>query len=337
MSGRDVSLVLDVVGLEVEFVGRDGTCLRPVRGVDLQLSAGQRLGLVGESGSGKSLTALALMRLIRPPGYVHAERIVLQGRSLVELSADDAAPLRGAVISMIYQNPMSALNPVLTIGAQLVEALRVHEPVSRAIARRRAADILREVGFSDADQRMHDYPHQFSGGMRQRAMIAMALIAGPAVVIADECTTAVDNTTQARIVDCLRRMVSERGAAVIFITHDLELASDFCSDLIVMYAGRAVESGPIDLLYGTTSHPYSQLLQSSICRLDTDPTKPLAGIEGTPPKPGAVVSGCPFAARCARVMPICLETEPELTATLQRADHRTACHFVAMEHAPVPV
>lgn len=323
--------VLDVAGLRVEFAGRDGSHLRPVRGVDLQLTTGQRLGLVGESGSGKSLTALALMRLIRPPGHVYAERIVLRGQSLLDLSPDEAAPFRGAVISMIYQNPLSALNPVLTIGSQLVEALRVHEPVSRAVARRQAVEILREVGFSDAAQRMHDYPHQLSGGMRQRAVIAMALIAGPAVVLADECTTALDNTTQSRIVECLRRMVSERGTAVIFITHDLELASDFCSDLKVMYAGRIVESGPIALLHDVPLHPYSQLLRSSICRLDTDPAAPLHGIDGTPPSPGEVSVGCPFAARCPDVIDLCRETEPALVAASDRVDHLVACHVAALK------
>jgi ABC-type dipeptide/oligopeptide/nickel transport system ATPase component len=266
--------VLDIRNLTVGVPGRD-----LVRGVDLTLSAGERVGLVGESGSGKSLLSLAVMRLNPPPTRITSGAIHLAGRDHVTASERELRQARGAAVAMIYQDPLTSLNPVRTIGHQIVEAVRAHADVTRAAARRRAVDLLGEVGIPDPAIRIDAYPHEFSGGMRQRVVIAMALAAEPAVLIADEPTTALDVTTQARIIALLDRIVDEHGTAVLFITHDLAVAAGFCRRVEVMRRGRIVESAPTDEVFAHPRHPYTRGLLDALCTLDVDPARPLAVLD----------------------------------------------------------
>ena len=316
--------VLDVRGLAVEFPFRHGP-VTPVRGVSFTLDRRQRLGIVGESGSGKSLTALALMRLLPPPGRIAGGQVLLGGRDLTQLSEREMAAVRGGRIALVYQDPMSSLNPVHTVGRQIVEAIRIHEDVSRRVAHDRAVELLGDVGLPSPARRFESYPHQFSGGMRQRVMIAMAISAGPDVLIADEPTTALDVTTQARIIELLSRLVGERDMAVVLITHDLGLAASFCDDVHVMYAGRVVERSPAEPLFARPVHPYTEALLNAICRLDHDVDKPIAAIPGQPPLPQNLPGGCPFHPRCPHAIARCSAEEPD---THVLADGRTAeCHL----------
>jgi len=317
--------LLDVSGLVVEF-RRGGSAVRPVIGASFTLGARQRLGLVGESGSGKSLTALSIMRLLPPFGRIAEGQVLLDGRNLVQLSESEMAAVRGAGVALVGQDPMSSLNPVQTVGRQLVEAIRTHEKVGKRIARRRAVDLLAQVGLTNADERFDSYPHQFSGGMRQRVMIAMAVSANPAVVIADEPTTALDVTTQARIIDLFSTLVEERHMAVILITHDLGLAASFCDDIQVMYAGRIVERARPGPLFADPKHPYTEALLNAICRLDDDISKPIDAIPGQPPLPQSLPSGCAFHPRCPRAFERCSREVPTVRSL---PDGRTvACHLV---------
>jgi peptide/nickel transport system ATP-binding protein len=301
--------LLDVRDLVVEIPLRGGA-ITPVRGVSFVLNRRQRLGIVGESGSGKSLTALALMRLLTPPGRIASGEVLLAGQDLTQLSEREMSRVRGGKVSLIYQDPMSSLNPVHTVGRQITEAIRAHEDVSPREARRRAVDLLGEVGLSSPETRFESYPHQFSGGMRQRVMIAMAISTGPDVLIADEPTTALDVTTQARIIDLLDRLVEEHDMGVILITHDLGLAASFCDDVHVMYAGRIVERSPAAPLFARPVHPYTEALLNSICRLDYDVTKPIAAIPGHPPLPQQIPDGCPFHSRCPYSFALCTTVVP---------------------------
>jgi peptide/nickel transport system ATP-binding protein len=316
--------VLAVRDLAVEFPYHHDT-ITPVRGVSFALARQQRLGIVGESGSGKSLTALALMRLLPPPGRIARGEVLLDGRDLTRLSEREMAGVRGGRIAIVYQDPMSSLNPVQTVGRQIVEAIRTHEDVSRRVARARAIELLGDVGLRAPARRFDSYPHQFSGGMRQRVMIAMAISTGPDVLIADEPTTALDVTTQARIIDLLSRLVGERETAVILITHDLGLAASFCDDVHVMYAGRIVERGAAEPLFARPVHPYTEALLSAICRLDYDVTRPIAAIPGQPPVPERLPTGCPFHPRCPHAIARCSVDEPDVHVL---PDGRTAeCHL----------
>jgi peptide/nickel transport system ATP-binding protein len=308
-SPRPVEHVLDVRELAVEFPYHGGT-LRPVRGASFTVAAGQRLGLVGESGSGKSLTALSLMRLLPPPGRVAQGQVLMGGVDLAQLSERQMARVRGGRIALVVQDPMSSLNPVHPIGRQIVEAIRIHEDVSQRVARARAIDLLGQVGLPNPARRFESYPHQFSGGMRQRVMIAIAISAGPEVLIADEPTTALDVTTQARIMDLLSSLSEEREMAVILITHDLGLAASFCDDIQVMYAGRIVERSRPGPLFARPIHPYTEALLDAICRLDYDVSKPIAAIPGQPPLPQMLPSGCPFHTRCPHAFDRCTIEEP---------------------------
>jgi oligopeptide/dipeptide ABC transporter ATP-binding protein len=301
--------LLDVRGLEVEFPSHGGG-VRPVRGASFALAPRQRLGLVGESGSGKSLTALSLMRLLPLPGRIAAGQVLLRGVDLAQLSEREMARVRGGSVALVGQDPMSSLNPVHSIGRQIVEAIRAHEDVSQRVARGRAIELLGQVGLPNPARRYDSYPHQFSGGMRQRVMIAMAISANPDVLIADEPTTALDVTTQARIMDLLSGLVEEREMAVILITHDLGLAAGFCDDIQVMYAGRIVERSRPQALFSRPLHPYTEALLNAICRLDGDVTKPIAAIPGQPPLPGSLPSGCPFHTRCPHAFDRCVVEEP---------------------------
>jgi oligopeptide/dipeptide ABC transporter ATP-binding protein len=324
VAGTAERTALAVKNLVVEIT-TGGSAIRPVRDVSFDLAAGGRLGLVGESGSGKSLTALSLMRLLPRQARISGGTIELGNLDLATLSERAMARVRGGRIAIVYQDPMSSLNPVRTIGDQIVEAIRAHEPVSRSDARRRTVELLGHVGLPHAERRFDAYPHQFSGGMRQRVMIAMAVCAGPEILIADEPTTALDVTTQARIMDLLDMLIAERGMAVLLITHDLELAGSFCDDIQVMYAGRIVERGAAESVFADPVHPYTEALVASACRLDTDVATPIRAIPGQPPIPARLPSGCPFHPRCLYAAAVCSQEEPDLISV---AGHRAAaCHF----------
>jgi peptide/nickel transport system ATP-binding protein len=321
--------LLAVHNLRVALPGPGRSLIEPVRGVSLRLQRGRRLGIVGESGSGKSLTALALMRLLHPPARLGGE-VVLDGENLLQLSDRAMARVRAKRMSMVYQDPMSSLNPVFTVGKQIVEAIRIASDVSASVARARAIDLLGEVGVPEPHRRVDSYPHEFSGGMRQRVVIAMALSTDPDVIIADEPTTALDVTTQARVIDLLSRVVRDRGLAVILITHDLGVAAGFCDDVKVMYAGRFVESASVDTLYAQAAHPYTEALLSAVCRLDADVDRPMLAISGQPPLPGALPEGCPFHPRCPAAQTRCAQDAPAAVALDDGADGRFAeCHFAA--------
>ena len=323
-------VVLDVRDLVVEIAMPRREPIQPVRGVSFEVRPGRRLGIVGESGSGKSLTALSLMRLLPPRARIASGHVHLRGRDLAQLSERQMARIRGGQISTVYQDPMSSLNPLMPVGRQITEAVMAHERVGRREARERAIKVLGDVGLPQPERRIDDYPHQFSGGMRQRVMIAMAICTDPDVLIADEPTTALDVTTQARIMEMLGRIVEERRMGVILITHDLGLASSFCDDIHVMYAGRIVESGSAGSVLRTPAHPYSEALLDSICGLDRDVGRPIAAISGQPPLPHQLPSGCPFHPRCAHAQEICsVEPPPPVVVRQQVAE----CYFPVGEPA----
>jgi peptide/nickel transport system ATP-binding protein len=317
-------VVLEVRGLVVEIALPRRDPIRPVRGVSFDVRQGRRLGIVGESGSGKTLTALSLMRLLPPRARIAEGEVILGGRDLAGVSEREMARIRGGRISTVYQDPMSSLNPLMTVGAQITEAIAAHERVGRREARERAIDVLGDVGLPHPERRLDNHPHQFSGGMRQRVMIAMAICTNPDVLIADEPTTALDVTTQSRIMEMLGRIVEERRMGVILITHDLGLASSFCDDIHVMYAGRIVESGSARSVLRTPAHPYSEALLESICGLDRDVTKPIAAISGQPPLPHRLPSGCPFHPRCAYAQERCVQDVPEPAPVREQT---VECHF----------
>jgi oligopeptide/dipeptide ABC transporter ATP-binding protein len=328
MSGAG-DVVLSVRGLHVEFPGRGGM-VAPVRGVDLDLRRGARIGLVGESGSGKSLTALALLRLVRRPGRIRGQ-VLMHGVNLLDLPEREMVRYRGSRIAMVYQNPMSALNPVYSVGRQIAEAVRLARPeVSRRAARECAVELLHEVGVPDAGRRVDGYPHEFSGGMRQRVVIAMALAGEPDVIIADEPTTALDVTTQAKVIELLGALAARHALSVVLITHDLAVAAQFCDDINVMYAGRIVEYSDVHRFYRHPVHPYSQALMASICGMDTDVDAPIRAIAGYPPVPGQLPPGCSFAPRCAVAGDRCSVETP--TALNLGGGHQVECLF-ALERA----
>ena len=312
-------VALDVRGLQVEIDVRRGTPLRPVRGVSFAVRTGERVGIVGESGSGKTLTALALIRLLPPRVRIAGGEVLLGGRELTSLGEREMAGVRGGRLSLVYQDPMSSLNPLRTVGNQVAEAILAHESVGRKEARNRTVELLRDVGIPHAERRANDYPHEFSGGMRQRVVIAMAICADPDVLIADEATTALDVTTQARIMEMLSRIVDERRMGMILITHDLGLAAAFCDEIHVMYAGRIVERGDARSVFESPAHPYTAALLDSICTLDRDVSRPIAAIAGQPPLLQALPSGCPFHPRCLRAQNDCTVEQPPVTLRGTRA------------------
>ena len=318
--------VLSVKDLRVTFPSEDGV-VRAVRGIDFDLAAGEVLGIVGESGSGKSVTSLAVMGLL-PDSAKVAGSIELHGEELVGRSDAQMTRIRGHELAMVFQDPLSALTPIYTIGYQLVEALQVHQDLSRSAAEARAVELLELVGIPNARLRVRSFPHEFSGGMRQRVMIAMAIANDPDVIIADEPTTALDVTIQAQVLDVLRVAQGETGAAVIMITHDLGVVAGIADRVMVMYAGRAVETGSVDEIYSRPRMPYTIGLLGSVPRLDEQERRALVPIEGNPPSPLALPAGCPFAPRCPMVIDACHESEPELLpASVDGAasDHRAAC------------
>jgi oligopeptide transport system ATP-binding protein len=316
-------LLLDVQGLETQFNTPDGI-VYAVNGVSFSLKEGETLAVVGESGCGKSVTMLSVLRLIpSPPGKINAGQAVFRGQDLLRMSDDDIRGIRGAQIAMIFQDPMTSLNPVLTIGRQLEEPLALHMGMNKQQARERAAELLGMVGIPRAKDRLGDYPHQFSGGMRQRVMIAMALACNPQILIADEPTTALDVTIQAQIVELVKRLRDEIGMAIIWITHDLGIVAGLARRVIVMYGGYIIEESPVDELYINPQHPYTLGLLGSLPRLDDFEYHRLVSIEGQPPVLYKKPTSCPFAPRCKYVVERCLNENPMLEKVAP--DHRVAC------------
>jgi len=279
-----------------------------VNDVSFEIRAGETVGLVGESGSGKSVTAFSIMRLVQPPGRVASGRVLFKGRNLLDLPDREMREARGADISLIFQEPMTALNPVFTIGDQLVETLHVHKRATGRAARFKAIELLEAVRIPDSSARMRDYPHQLSGGMRQRVLIAMALACRPSLVIADEPTTALDVTIQAQILHLLREMKSAFGLSLLLITHDLGVVADTADRVAVMYSGRIVEDGPVRDVFHNPQHPYTRGLLASIP--GREPGRRLRGIEGTVPPLGALPSGCAFNPRCPDRFETCVRNTP---------------------------
>ncbi|MEU9503590.1 ABC transporter ATP-binding protein [Streptomyces sp. NPDC048196] len=316
--------LLDVRDLKVEFRTRDGVA-HAVNGVSYRVKPGETLAVLGESGSGKSVTAQAVMGILdSPPGRVTGGQVLFQGRDLLTLRKEERRRIRGAKMAMIFQDALSALNPVLSVGAQLAEMFTVHESTSRKEARGRAVELMERVGIPAARQRVGDYPHQFSGGMRQRIMIAMALALGPDLIIADEPTTALDVTVQAQVMDLLAELQRELTMGLILITHDLGVVADVADTIAVMYAGRIVETAPVHALYRAPAHPYTRGLLESIPRLDHKGRR-LHAIKGLPPSLTAIPPGCPFHPRCPLAQDVCRTDPPPLyEAGPGRA---SACHF----------
>ena len=305
-----MSALLELRRLAVSFATDDGT-VRAVDGIDLSLERGRTLGLVGESGCGKSVTSLAVMGLLPAENSKVEGEVRFEGRDLLGLGAREIRDLRGARLAMIFQEPMTSLNPSYTIGDQIMEAIQRHQGLSAAAARARAIDMLRLVRIPSPERRVDDYPHKLSGGMRQRAMIAMALACGPQLLIADEPTTALDVTIQAQILDLLRGLRRETGTAIILITHDLGVVAEMADDVAVMYAGQIVERAPVASLFARPEHPYTVGLLGSIPRLD-EKRERLPSIEGRVPDMTRPPAGCRFAARCPFVEPACRATMPAL-------------------------
>jgi peptide/nickel transport system ATP-binding protein len=319
--------LLEVRGLKTHF-HTDRGLFRAVDGIDFAVGRGRTVGLVGESGCGKSVTSLSVMGLVAsPPGEVAADSVLFDGREVLGLSADERRRLRGAAMSMIFQEPMTSLNPVHTIGQQIVEAILAHTALSPQAAKKRAIDMLELVRIPSAAQRIDDYPHRLSGGMRQRVMIAMALSCEPALLIADEPTTALDVTIQAQILDLLQDLQLRLGMAILIITHDLGVIAEVADDVLVMYAGKIVESAPVGALFADPQHPYTIGLLGSIPRLDVERER-LATIEGTVPSSNHQPAGCRFSPRCPFADRRCHAEPPPLR------DLGTA-HLVACWKAPV--
>ncbi|MEZ6187445.1 MAG: ABC transporter ATP-binding protein [Planctomycetota bacterium] len=312
MSEPTTQPVLALEDLRVRFKTDAGT-VHAVNGVNFHVAEGETLGVVGESGCGKSVTNMTVLRLIpTPPGEVTSGRILYRGQNLLELSNKQIRQVRGGKISMIFQDPMTSLNPFLRISKQLTEAIELHSDVTPEQARERAIQELERVGIPDAARRVDSYPHEFSGGMRQRVMIAMALCTDPDLLIADEPTTALDVTIQAQILEVLRRLQAEKGMSLILITHDLAVVAGMCSRVVVMYAGRVVEEAPVDALFEDPRHPYTIALLASVPRLDDPVGRHLNPIEGLPPKLAEEPTSCAFAPRCAYAEDRCRSELPPL-------------------------
>lgn len=303
--------LLEIDNLRVEFHTEDGV-VRAVDGISMSIEPGETVGIVGESGSGKSVSSLAILGLVpQPPGKIVSGRAMFDGRDLLRLSERQLADIRGNSIAMIFQDPMTSLNPFLTIGQQLTEVTRLHLHHTHAQAERHAIEMLERVGIPSPARRMGDYPHQFSGGMRQRVMIAMALACKPALLIADEPTTALDVTIQAQILELLKQLQQAEGTAIVLITHDLGVVANICRRVNVMYAGRFVEESPVDDLFARPRHPYTLGLLESIPRLDSA-KQSLTPIQGQPPDLMNVPSGCAFHPRCPNIVERCPQEVPPL-------------------------
>jgi peptide/nickel transport system ATP-binding protein len=316
--------LLEVRDLKVSFRTEDGV-IPAVDGVSLSLSEGETLGIVGESGSGKSVTMMSVMRLINDPNAHFEGEVVYRGRDLMKLTRDQIREIRGSGIAMIFQDPMTSLNPVYRIGWQIAEQIRAHEPISKQAAHARAIELMTAVGIPHAAQRVNDYPHQFSGGMRQRVMIAMAVSCNPDILIADEPTTALDVTIQAQILSLIRKLRDDFGTAVVLITHDMGVVADLADRIAVMYAGRIVEQGSRRDVFYDAQHPYTWGLLGSIARLDRPKPRRLSTIPGLPPSLLRLPQGCAFGDRCAHRFDRCDERPPLLARVGD--GHLDACHL----------
>ena len=302
--------LLEVKNLVVEFPNRHGT-LRALDDISFSIAPGEILGVVGESGAGKSLTGAAIIGLLEPPGRVASGQILLDGQRIDNLDADQMRRIRGRQIGAVFQDPLTSLNPLYTVGRQLVETILTHLPMNEQQARERAVDLLRQTGIPAPEARVDQYPHQFSGGMRQRVVIALALAAEPRLIVADEPTTALDVSIQAQIIALLKRLAKEKGAAVMLVTHDMGVIAETCDRVAVMYAGRIAELGPVSDVIHRPAHPYSRGLMGSIPAMDEDRER-LLQIDGAMPRLTAIPKGCAFNPRCTEVFGRCREERPDL-------------------------
>jgi len=315
--------LLEIKDLQTHFFTQTGT-VKAVDGISYEIEEGEVLGVVGESGCGKSVHALSIMRLVPdPPGKTIGGEIIFEGDNLLEIDESEMRNIRGNRIAMVFQEPMTSLNPVLTIGRQLTETAELHLDLNKQDALAHAADLLRRVGIPDAESRLKDYPHQFSGGMRQRVMIAMAMSCDPKIIIADEPTTALDVTIQAQILELMQDMAKEFGTALIVITHNLGVVARYAKRVIVMYAGKIVETGTAEEIYHNPKHPYTIGLLNSVPRLDETEKVKLEAIDGSPPNLAEVPVGCSFAERCRWANEKCLAEDPPLQTYSD--GHTTAC------------
>jgi len=324
LSDTTVAPLLEVHNLRVSFRTEDGV-VQAVDDLSLSVPSGGVLGIVGESGSGKTVSMLALMRLIRDPNAIVEGRVLYRGRDLMTLSKSEMRSVRGGEIAMIFQDPMTALTPVYTVGWQIAEQLRAHEKLTDRQARARTVDLLAEVGIANADRRADEYPHQFSGGMRQRVMIAMALSCNPSLLIADEPTTALDVTIQAQILELMKRLQRDHGSSIILITHDMGVVADLAERVVVMYAGRVAEEAPKSQLFRDPQHPYTWGLLGSMPRVDRPRLRRLAAIPGAPPSLLSPLEGCRFEPRCPHRFERCA-TRPDLLERVS-SGRRDACHL----------
>lgn len=317
--------LLKVEDLQVHFHS-SSSVVKAVNGVSFTLDKKETLGIVGESGSGKSVTATALLRLIpSPPGKIAGGKVSFDGRELLSLSEKEMRSVRGNEISMIFQDPMTSLNPVFTVGDQIMESIRTHRKVTKKEAKKVAIDMLNLVGIPAAEKRINMYPHEFSGGMRQRVMIAIALACNPKLLIADEPTTALDVTVQAQILDLMRNLQETIGTSIIMITHDLGVVWEMCDKVLVMYAGNTVESGSVKAIFDNPLHPYTWGLLDSQITSEINNEEKLSAIPGTPPDLRREIMGCHFAERCAYAKDICFSKKPELVEV--EGGHFAACHL----------
>jgi peptide/nickel transport system ATP-binding protein len=312
--------LLQVKNLVVEFPGRRGT-LRALDQISFDIAPGEILGVVGESGAGKSLTGAAIIGLLEPPGRIAGGEILLEGERIDNLDADAMRHIRGRRIGAIFQDPLTSLNPLYSVGRQLIETIQAHLPIGKKEARQRAIELLKDTGIPAAEQRIDHYPHQFSGGMRQRVVIALALAAEPKLIVADEPTTALDVSIQAQIISLLKNICREHGAAVMLITHDMGVIAETCDRVAVMYAGRIAEIGPVHEVINHPAHPYTAGLMAAIPDI-TEDRETLYQIDGAMPRPGAIPAGCAFNPRCPRVFARCKVERPDL---LQAGATRAAC------------
>lgn len=322
--------LLQVKNLVVEFPGRHGI-LRAIDGISFEIAAGEILGVVGESGAGKSLTGASIIGLLEPPGRIAGGEIFLQGQRIDNLNNGQMRSIRGRKIGAIFQDPLTSLNPLYSVGRHLIETIRAHLPLSHTQARQRAIDLLQDTGISAASERIDHFPHQFSGGMRQRVVIALALAAEPRLIVADEPTTALDVSTQAQIISLLKRICKKHGAAVMLITHDMGVIAETCDRVAVMYAGRIIEIGPVHKVINHPEHPYTAGLMAAIPDIQIDRER-LNQIDGAMPRLNDIANGCAFNPRCPRVLERCRHERPELVAAERSGQTQVACWL----HAETP-
>lgn len=314
--------ILQVQDLHLSFTTENGT-VSVLHSLSYSLEKGHVLAVVGESGSGKTVHALSILQLLAPNAHINGGKILYNGKNLLALSEKALRRIRGRNIAMIFQDPGASLNPVLTIGEQLTETLRAHKKMSKAAARKKAAELLTQVGIAEAEKRLDEYPFQFSGGMCQRVMIAMALALSPDILIADEPTTALDVTIQAQILKLIKDLQTQSGMSALFITHNLAVAAQVADEVLVLYAGQCMEHAPAAALFKKPLHPYTQGLLGSLASVHKKEDK-LPVIGGNPPRPGEAISGCPFAPRCPQALPKCFETCPPL---YEKDGRRTRCYL----------